>query len=198
MTTFTSRFAAFALLAGLATTTLATVAGAQPIAGPEAGPTEPTPAGADLVGPEQPPLLSIGLNKSSAVYQAGDLLRVKLKVEQTSYVYVFYHQADKQAVLLFPNNSRRHNLLGSRTTITAPAENDTLQCRIGAPFGREAVQVITSPTRITDFERALSSAGQGVPVMPTRVVDQVCQKHAEKASLIADFVTLTTQERAAE
>ncbi len=192
MSSLANRILAFTLLLAVAGT-----APAEPITPPSAAPdaVPANPHGAELVGPEQKPDVSIALNSPTGAYEAGDLLRAKVRVEKAAYVYVFYHQANKQAVLLFPNNARRSNRIGSRTTVETPGKNDPLQCRIGAPFGREVVQVIASPTRIYDFEKALDAAGQGVPVMPTATVDQICQKHGPRYGLVADYVTVTTQQK---
>ncbi|MEM6330069.1 MAG: DUF4384 domain-containing protein, partial [Planctomycetota bacterium] len=176
----------------------ASPAAAQPFVGPQEPAATPgaadefTPHGIHLLGPKPTPEVSLEINSKTGAYKMGDLLRMRVRVERPSYVYVFYHQADRQAVLLFPNVDRRVNRLGSKTTITVPAASDTVQCMIGPPYGREAVQVIASPVRIAEFEKAFASAGDRVVCMPTKLVDQVCQKHAETSGLVADHVKVTT------
>lgn len=138
---------------------------------------------------------SLSLNHPSGAYRAGDALRVSYGVDSPAYVYVFYHQADQQAVLLFPNHDARDNHLTPRQELTTPAQGDSLQCRIAAPFGREVVQVVASPAPIAAFEEARQQAGDGVATIATKLVDQVCQRQLKTHGLTAQHVVVTTSAR---
>lgn len=135
--------------------------------------------------------LDLTLNHPSGVYRQGDFLRASFRAPGDCYVYVFYHQADQTAVLLYPNLEHADHHVRGGQAINVPGVNDRVQCRVAGPFGREAVQVITSQRPIAYFEDALRTV-QGVPVIPSTQVDATCQQLAEQGGLRAEFVTLVT------
>ncbi|MCA9239888.1 MAG: DUF4384 domain-containing protein [Planctomycetales bacterium] len=136
--------------------------------------------------------LGLTLNHPNRVYRQGDFLRASFRAPHDCYVYVFYHQADKTAVLLYPNLEHGDHHLQGGQAVNVPGVEDRVQCRIAGPFGREAVQVIASQTPIAYFEDALRTV-QGVAVIPSMQVDAVCQQVAQQSGLRAEFVTLDTQ-----
>lgn len=150
-----------------------------------------TPGQKTNVKPNVAPQLQIQLNHADGRYQDGDQLRVRVRVPQSAHLYLFYHQADGTAVLVFPNMDRRNSRFAGGQTHELPSRNDEIQCVVRGPFERELVQVVASPTAITAFETALKESAQTVPVLKTTTVDDICIEHAKSAGLVSEVAVVT-------
>ena len=152
---------------------------------------------AAAVAPAQTPVLDanatlrVVLDHADGVYRDGDYLRVQLQTSGPMHLYVLYHQASGDAVMVFPNTGRRDSRLNQAGDHELPARDDEVQCVVRGPFEAEAVQVIATATPIAAFEAALNDAPDAVPVMTTTVVDAVCAAHAGSEGLASQVLPVT-------
>lgn len=154
-----------------------------------------TPGGQTKVQNESPAELQIQLNHEDGQYQDGDYLRVRVRATESSHLYMFYHQADGSAVMVYPNMDRKNTRFAGLQTHELPSRNDEIQCVVRGSFDREAVQVVASPVAIERFENALKESGESVPVLKTATIDSICGDHAKKEKLESKVAIVTATAR---
>lgn len=154
-----------------------------------------SPGGQTRVQKEAPAQLQIQLNHTNGQYQDGDFLRVRVRPTESSHLYMFYHQADGSAVMVYPNMDRKNTRFAGLQTHELPSRNDEIQCVVRGPFEREVVQVIASPVAIEGFENALKESGKSVPVLKTATIDSTCADHAKKEKLESKVAIVTATAR---
>ena len=154
-----------------------------------------SPGGQTKVQKETPAQLQIQLNHTNGQYKDGDFLRVRVRATESSHLYMFYHQADGAAVMIYPNMDRTNTRFAGLQTHELPSRNDEIQCVVRGSFDREAVQVIASPVAIEGFENALKESGKSVPLMKTATIDSICGEHAKKEKLESKVAIVSTTAR---
>lgn len=154
-----------------------------------------TPGGQTKVQKEAPTQLQIQLNHSNGQYRDGDFLRVRVRPSESSHLYMFYHQADGSAVMVYPTMDRKNTRFAGLQTHELPSRNDEIQCVVRGPFEREVVQVVASPVAIQAFENALKDSGKSVPVLKTANIDSICGDHAKKEKLESEVAIVSATAR---
>jgi hypothetical protein len=119
-----------------------------------------------------PLFVQVSLNHHDFVYYDGDLLGVTIQANVEVFVYCVYHQANGDAMLLFPNRAARRNRVKAGTQIQPLAGN----VRIRAPFGSERLQVISALRPLAEFDRLLDPPATGDPIRRTELVERWCEK----------------------
>src|SRR6266851_1238212 len=93
---------------------LCSAALAQQAPDPQEG-VAPVPFAGDRIFNDQPPFLAgVTVDRADAMYHEGDRLRVQFTAEHDAFLYLIYHQADRQSRLLFPNESQTDNQMPAR------------------------------------------------------------------------------------
>ncbi|TWT47852.1 DUF4384 domain-containing protein [Botrimarina hoheduenensis] len=132
------------------------------------------------------------LDHADGVYRDGEFLRVRFQANQPLHVYVLYHQADGNAVMVFPNAGRPDSRLNQAGLQELPARDDVVQCVIRGPFTEEAVQIVASAEPIAALEAALTDSPEAVPVITSSQIDAVCAAHAASEGLAAQVLTVSS------
>lgn len=92
------------------------------------------------------------VNRASRRYREGESIELTVASEADAYLYVLYRQADGQAFQIFPNVGTASNKLTARQAVKIPAPGDRFEWTVGAPFGKETIQVIASKEPLTKLE----------------------------------------------
>lgn len=133
---------------------------------PATTPTNPpvtTPG--DALIPARPAfLMNVAVNRADARYSQGERLSVRFKAEVDCHVYLLYHQADGSTLLIFPNTAQTENSVKAKVEVSIPKAGDEFRFRVGAPFGKEALQVIAAKKPIDLLDKLDASAGRATPV----------------------------------
>lgn len=143
----------------------------EPPSPPEEPPAEPDHPGEHVPGDEllneRPTFLAnVEVNKPDGRYLEGEKLAVRFNVERRSHVYLFYHQADRSCVMLFPNKVHRDNVVEPQQVVTIPAPGEPFRFRVRAPFGEEALQVLAALEPIETLDELGGEAETAVPIAP--------------------------------
>ena len=148
------------------------------------------PPGEQLVPAQAGFLMNVSVNRPDANYTQGERLRVKFRSEKDAYVYLLYHQADGQTVIIFPNRGQADHHVTAKTDVAFPAAGDGFRFRIAPPFGEEALQVIASLEKIEALEKLQPQSKQAVPAPPEvlrelgRQIQQTPERFAEHRIVI--------------
>lgn len=100
-------------------------------------------------GPEPAPVV-IELTGNKALYQKGDKLELRVKVDQDCHLTLIDIEPGGTATVLFPNDFEQENRLASGTTLTVPGANAGYAFRLETP-GVETVLAICSATARRPF-----------------------------------------------
>lgn len=134
----------------------------KPPVGPE---VQPTTAPGDALIPARPAfLMHVAVNRADARYSHGERLGVKFKAETDCHVYLLYHQADGNTVMIFPNKSQTDTSVKANVEVAIPKAGDEFRFRISPPYGREALQVVAAKKPIELLDKLDASAGRATPV----------------------------------
>jgi hypothetical protein len=139
---------------------------ANTITPPATAPTStPTTAPGDALIPARPAfLMNVSVNRADARYSQGERLSVRFQAEVDCHVYLLYHQADGNTVLIFPNKAQTENSVNANTEVSIPKAGDEFRFRVAAPFGKEALQVIAAKKPIEVLDKLDASSGRATPV----------------------------------
>jgi len=98
-------------------------------------------------------VVRVDVDRPDRVYEAGELVKVKVVSEKDGYLYLIYKQADGSVVCLFPNEHQRDNQIKARRETVVPAAGSDFNLRVGAPLGDETLVAIVSqePLKASDF-----------------------------------------------
>ncbi|MCA9227781.1 MAG: DUF4384 domain-containing protein [Planctomycetales bacterium] len=121
--------------------------------------------GDELVSYQPGWLVNVAVNRTDGRYVHGERLSVRFKSERAARVYVIYHQADAQSLLIYPNVAQPTNAVAANTEVMIPAANDSFRFRVGPPYGQEAMQVIAAenPIAILDDLRPGAARATKIP-----------------------------------
>ena len=158
---------------------------------------KPTPltAPGDALVPARPAfLMNVAVNRADARYSHGERLSVKFKAETDCHVYLLYHQADGNTVLIFPNKAQTDTSVKANVEVAIPKAGDEFRFRIGAPYGQEALQTIAAKKPIELLDKLEASAGRATPV-PKVVQEELAKEIKASADQFAEHrVVIHTQE----
>lgn len=130
---------------------------------PPTNTSPPTPG--DALIPARPAfLMNVAVNRTDGRYSQGERLSVRFQAEADCHVYLLYHQADGNTVLIFPNKAQPDNRVAAKKEVTIPQAGDEFRFRIGAPYGEEALQVIAAKKPIELLAKLDAAAGRATPV----------------------------------
>lgn len=114
--------------------------------------------GAALFNDAPPFLAGVLVDHPDLRYQGGDLLKITFQAEETAWLYLLYHQADGQTMLLFPNRKSDAYQVEKGRKIQVPPDDQSFRFRIQKPFGQEVVQVLASNHKIPELDALLTDA----------------------------------------
>jgi hypothetical protein len=148
--------------------------------------------GSALFNDAPPFLAGVLVDHADHQYQGGDLLKITFQAEETAWLYLLYHQADSQTLLLFPNRKSDAHQIPKGTKVQVPPDDQSFRFRIQKPFGREVLQVLASTNRIPELEDLLTEAS-GTPVMTAERLAVVAERLSkEKDSWTEHRVSILT------
>jgi len=119
---------------------VASAAGAKPPAGQAA-------AGDDRVR------VRVWCDAGHRTFRTGELIQVKVAVDQDAYVWLFDVRPDGKTVMIFPNAYHAANFLRAGEVLAVPTEKMEFKLEIMPPYGPEAIQAVAtaSPTLRQEF-----------------------------------------------
>ncbi len=170
----------------------------QPATAPTAPTTQPAvaaPTPGDALVPSRPAfLMNVAVNRTDARYSHGERLAVRFKAEVDCRVYLLYHQADGNTVLIFPNKAQPDNAVQAKVEVSIPKAGDEFRFRIAAPYGQEALQVIAAKQPIELLDKLDASAGRAVSV-PKATQEELAKAIKASADQFAEHrVVIHTQQ----
>ena len=98
-------------------------------------------------------LVRVSLDRMSRDYREGDSLAATVVSEVDAFVYVMYQQADGQTFQIFPNNKQPDNRVKARQAIKIPGDDDLFRWKIGPPFGKELLKVVSTERPVKVLEQ---------------------------------------------
>jgi hypothetical protein len=109
---------------------------------------------------------------------AGDPLSLYVSAASDAdvFVYVLYHDADGDPVLLFPNPWERDNRFRASSRRQIPGRESGITFCIQPPFGHESLQIIASVRPLPELEGKVQERPGPLPVLTPEELDQWCQK----------------------
>ena len=81
---------------------------------------------------------------AGAIYRAGEKLTVFVRATRDSYLYLIYHDAAGNDILIYPNASQTNNLILGGVIYQIPDARDTFDFKVQAPFGSELLKAVVS------------------------------------------------------
>lgn len=131
-------------------------------------PSAPTPAPSPA--PSQPGEISrpaadtqhssrddrIVLSTDKTHYHDGDLLTVRVKVRENSFLRLYHQSVSGEIRQIFPNEFQRENFLPAGRVISIPDVDDSFNFRLRPPYGEELIVAVASPVQFSDYEEGES------------------------------------------
>jgi Caspase domain/Domain of unknown function (DUF4384) len=101
----------------------------------------------------------VDVDRKDRTYLVGDTAQISVVSGKPGYLYLFYIQADKSVVCLFPNKIQKENYIHSKTKIVIPAQDDQFRLRIAEPTGTEVLKAIVTkqPLKSLDLKQLTNS-----------------------------------------
>jgi len=106
------------------------------------------------------------LSTDKADYQAGELLTVKLKLTEASYVRLYHLSAENELKQIFPNSAQNDNFVAGGKELTFGVQKEgtlaagEFRFRMGKPFGTEIILAVASPVQFSDKENLSFAEGE--------------------------------------
>jgi hypothetical protein len=94
-----------------------------------------------------------------AIYRCGDKLTVFVRASQDCYLYLIYHDADGNDILIYPNARQANNRILSGIIYQIPDARDTFDFKVQPPFGTELLKAIVSSEPLPDLAGKILSNG---------------------------------------
>lgn len=126
--------------------------------------TVPAFPGSVLFNQNPPFLCGVKVNRSDLSYREGDTLTVEFTAEREAYLYLIYHQANGESVLLYPNEAHIVSRVPARQWVTIPPPGEDFRFRVTAPFGTEVLQVLASLKPVDELDGLVKRIGRAAPV----------------------------------
>ena len=136
---------------------------------------EPAFPGAPLIPEVRPFDVEIQLNSSQGVYRVGDLLEATIKAERSAHLYLLYHQATGETLMVYPNRARRDSRVAGGQAVRVPGEGERFRFRISPPVGEEFLQVLAAPEPLGELAALIRDDQDATPV-PAAVLGQLAQR----------------------
>lgn len=123
------------------------------------------------------------VNRPDGVYHVGDKLRVGVRANVDAHVYVFYHQEDGTAVMLYPTFASPRSCVRAHSRLDVSGVREGIALRLNETAGTEVVQVLVAGEQLPEFDRLIDPRGGGYPVVATQEVDTYCQRLSQEGVL---------------
>ncbi|MAX37206.1 MAG: hypothetical protein CME33_11665 [Gimesia sp.] len=96
----------------------------------------------------------VDVDRSDRTYVVGETVKINAISEKAGYLYLFYLQADKKVVCLFPNKVQQNNKIAANSKITIPSQNSGFRLRVGEPVGTEILKAVVTqqPLKSLDLD----------------------------------------------
>lgn len=158
----------------------ATMPHEKPAAKPPEKPDQPRPSSPDFPGAglfnDKPPfLVGVVMNRPDMLYHEGETLSAQFTAEKDAYLYLIYHQADGQSLLMFPNEAKKDNRIPAGKTVTIPPAMQDFRFRVGPPLGAEVFQVVASLKPLEELDGLVKKTGQ-TAVIPRELLDKLRER----------------------
>jgi len=79
-----------------------------------------------------------------AIYHAGEKLNVFVRSSNDCYLYLIYHDADGNDIIIFPNTRQSNNRILGNVIYQIPDARDTFDFIVQPPFGSEFLKAVVS------------------------------------------------------
>jgi hypothetical protein len=100
------------------------------------------------------------------------ILQVDSRAAVDVFVYVVYHDADGDRILLFPNPWERDNRIAVSRRRQIPGQKSGIEFCIRPPFGQESLQIIASARPLPELEVQVAERPGPLPVLPPADLDE--------------------------
>jgi len=94
-----------------------------------------------------------------AIYHAGEKLNVFVRSSQDCYLYLIYHDADGNDILIFPNSRQSNNRILGNIIYQIPDARDTFDFVVQPPFGSELLKAVVSSEPLPELKGRILSNG---------------------------------------
>ncbi|MBI1313839.1 DUF4384 domain-containing protein [bacterium] len=129
--------------------------------------------GSALINSRPPFLVGVVVNHADGKYREGETLQISFMAEEKAYLYLLYHQADSQSLLLFPNAAAPDNLVAAGKPVRVPPDGlppeRQYRFRIQAPFGQEVLQVLAVRQPIAELNKLAAGSQKAASVDPALI-----------------------------
>lgn len=150
----------------------------------------------DLENREKKLAVQVWLDRGNgAVYRKGEKITIYARASEDVYLYLIYHDAAGNDILVFPNARQQNNRILGGTIYQIPDARDTFDLTAGKPFGPEIVKAVISKSLLEDLPGTVQSSG--LKVLSTSLKTVLSQWRASSTQSLAyaeSSCVLTTME----
>lgn len=96
---------------------------------------------------------------NGAIYKRGDKLTVFVRASHDCYLYLIYHDADGNDILIYPNARQANNRILGGVIYQIPDARDTFDFKVQAPFGSELIKAVVADVALPELNGKVLSNG---------------------------------------
>jgi hypothetical protein len=126
-------------------------------------------------------LVGVKVSHSDLRYKEGDLLSATFTAEKEAFLYLLYHQADGQSLLLYPNPAARDHRLPAQESVTIPTPGGNFRFRVQPPLGQEVFQVLATTAPAPELDDLVQDGSQGA-LVTAEVIERLRARLAQDLS----------------
>jgi hypothetical protein len=94
-----------------------------------------------------------------AIYKAGERVTIFVRATQDSYLYLIYHDAGGNNILIYPNTRQANNRILGDVIYQIPDARDSFDFVVQKPFGSELIKAVVSKEPLPDLSGVILSNG---------------------------------------
>ena len=94
-----------------------------------------------------------------AIYRSGDKLTVFVRASYDCHLYLIYHDADGNDILIYPNARQANNRILGGVIYQIPDARDTFDFKVQPPFGSELLKAVVSSEPFPNLKGKILSNG---------------------------------------
>lgn len=96
---------------------------------------------------------------NGAIYKKGDKLTVFVRASNDCYLYLIYHDADGNDILIYPNARQASNRILGGVIYQIPDARDTFDFKVQLPFGSELIKAVVANASLPELNGKILSNG---------------------------------------
>jgi hypothetical protein len=123
---------------------------------------------------------NIAVNNADLVYRDGDPLFIEVQAKVEVFVYIFYHQSNGEAVMVFPNMRSADNRVAAEQSIRPLEDRRGIQFRVRGQSAVETLQVLFAKRPIKELDALVARNKNALPILTIELLEQWCENLNER------------------